>query len=45
MRRDKEVRTVKRNSSVSPSERKKTITTDSDDRSSTSECDTDEQKR
>ncbi|CAL1683655.1 unnamed protein product [Lasius platythorax] len=44
VRRDKEARTVERNSSVSRSERKKTITIDSDDRSNTSECDIDEQK-
>lgn len=44
MRRDKEARTVERNSSVSRSERKKTITIDSDDRSNTSERDIDEQK-
>lgn len=44
MRRDKEARTVERNSSVSRSERKKTITIDSDDGSNTSECDIDEQK-
>ncbi|KAL0116735.1 hypothetical protein PUN28_009979 [Cardiocondyla obscurior] len=42
--RDKGVRTAERNFNVSWSERKKTITTDSDDRSSTSECDADEQK-
>lgn len=44
VRRDKEARTVERNPSVSRSERKRTITIDSDDRSNTSECDIDEQK-
>jgi len=42
--RDKGVRIAERNFNVSRSERKKTITTDSDDRSGTSECDADEQK-
>lgn len=42
MRRDKEAQTVERNFSVSRSERKKTITIDSDDRNNTSECDIDE---
>lgn len=37
-------RIEERNSNVSRSEKKKTITIDSDDRSNTGECDIDEQK-
>lgn len=43
VRQDKEVRTMERRSRVSWSERKRAITADGDDRSSTSECDADEQ--